>query len=113
MKLMVDLSVIPMGVGVSVSGYVAACEPMIHEAALGHRLHAFGANIEGKWHDVFVTINRCHEVVHGMGAPRIHTSITAGTRTNRGLSLDEKVRSVEAKLGWSILPFHSTDGGTR
>lgn len=99
MKVMVDLSVVPIGVGVSVSAYVAACERVLEEAGLTHRLHAFGTNIEGEWDEVFAAIRRCHEVVHGMGAPRVHTSITVGTRTDRAQSLDDKVRSVEAKLG--------------
>jgi uncharacterized protein (TIGR00106 family) len=98
MKVMVDLSVVPIGVGVSVSGYVAACERVIEEAGLAHRLHAFGTNIEGEWDEVFAAIKRCHEVVHGMGAPRVHTSLRVGTRTDRPQSLDDKVRSVEGKL---------------
>ena len=98
MKVMVDLSVVPMGVGVSVSDYVAACERVIEDAGLAHRLHAFGTNIEGEWDQVFAAIKRCHEVVHGMGAPRVHSSITVGTRTDRAQSLDDKVRSVEARL---------------
>jgi uncharacterized protein (TIGR00106 family) len=98
MKVLVDLSVVPMGVGTSLSGYVAACERIIEEAGLTHRLHAFGTNIEGEWDEVFAAIKRCHEVLHGMGAPRVHTSIVVGTRTDRPQSLDDKVDSVEAKL---------------
>jgi uncharacterized protein YqgV (UPF0045/DUF77 family) len=33
-----------------------------------------------------------------MGAPRVHTSLRVGTRTDRAQSLDDKVRSVEGKL---------------
>ena len=34
-----------------------------------------------------------------MGAPRIATTIKLGTRTDRSQSMDDKVRSVEEKLG--------------
>jgi uncharacterized protein YqgV (UPF0045/DUF77 family) len=34
-----------------------------------------------------------------MGAPRITTTISVGTRTDRSQSMDDKVRSVEEKLG--------------
>jgi uncharacterized protein (TIGR00106 family) len=98
MKVLVDLSVVPMGVGTSLSGYVAACERVIEEAGLTHRLHAFGTNIEGEWDEVFAAVRHCHEVMHAMGAPRVHTSIVVGTRTDRPQSLDDKVDSVEAKL---------------
>ena len=38
-----------------------------------------------------------HEKVHAMGAPRIHTNIKLGTRTDREQSLEDKVNSVVAK----------------
>ena len=98
MKVMIDLSVVPIGVGVSVSAYVAACERVLQEAGLSHTLHAFGTDIEGEWDDVFAAVKRCHEVVHQMGAPRVHSSLRVGTRTDKAQSLDDKVRSVEEKL---------------
>jgi len=99
MKVLVDLSVVPLGVGVSLSSYVAACERVLREAGLDTRLHANGTNIEGEWDEVFAAVRRCHEVVHAMGAPRIATTLRLGTRTDRPQTLDDKVRSVEAKLG--------------
>jgi uncharacterized protein (TIGR00106 family) len=99
MKVIVDLSVVPIGVGVSLSKYVAACERVIREAGLEARLHAYGTNIEGEWDDVFRAIKRCHEAIHEMGAPRITTTIKLGTRTDRDQTMDGKVRSVEQKLG--------------
>jgi uncharacterized protein (TIGR00106 family) len=99
MKVLVDLSVVPLGVGVSLSSYVAACERVLREAGLETRLHANGTNIEGEWDEVFAAVRRCHEVVHAMGAPRIATTLRLGTRTDRPQTLDDKVRSVEAKLG--------------
>jgi uncharacterized protein (TIGR00106 family) len=98
MKVIVDLCVVPMGVGVSVSNYVAACERVLKQAGLETRLHGCGTNIEGEWEEVFAAIKRCHEVVHQMGAPRITTTISLGTRTDRSQSIDDKVRSVEEKL---------------
>ena len=99
MKVIIDLCVVPLGVGVSLSSYVAACERVLKEAGLEIRLHANGTNIEGEWDDVFAAIKSCHEAIHEMGAPRIATTIKLGTRTDRSQSMDDKVRSVEAKLG--------------
>lgn len=98
MKVTVDLCVVPIGVGVSVSEYVAACHRVLEESGLEISLHAYGTNIEGEWDDVFSAVRRCHEVVHSMGAPRIHTNIKLGTRTDRDLSMAAKVRSVRDKL---------------
>ncbi len=98
MHVTIDLSVVPLGVGVSLSAYVAACERVIREAGLNPTLHAFGTNFEGEWDVAMAAVKRCHEAVHAMGAPRVHSSLRIGTRTDRRQSLADKVRSVEEKL---------------
>ena len=97
MKVIADLCVVPMGVGVSVSPYVVACEKVLKEAGLKTKLHAYGTNIEGEWDEVFAAIRKCHEVVHAMGAPRITSSLQFGTRVDRAQTMEDKVRSVEEK----------------
>ena len=98
MKAIVDLCVVPLGVGVSVSQYVVACERILKEAGLQTQLHAYGTNIEGEWDAIFAAIKRCHEVVHAMGAPRISSTLRFGTRPDRAQSMEDKIRSVEQKL---------------
>lgn len=99
MKVIADLTVVPIGVGVSLSKYVAACEKVLGETELETRLHAYGTNIEGEWDAVLSAVKRCHEVVHEMGAPRVFTVLKLGTRTDRDQKMGDKVRSVEEKLG--------------
>ncbi len=98
MKVIADLCVVPMGVGVSVSKYVTACENVLKEAGLKTKLHAYGTNIEGEWDAVFDAIKRCHEVVHQMGAPRITTTLKFGTRIDRTQTMEDKVSSVQKHL---------------
>ncbi|MCL4814111.1 MAG: MTH1187 family thiamine-binding protein [Vicinamibacteraceae bacterium] len=98
MKVIVDLCVVPIGVGVSVSKYVAACETVLKGAGLKPMLHAYGTNVEGDWDVVFDAVKRCHEVVHEMGAPRISTTLRVGTRTDRDQTMADKIRSVEEKV---------------
>lgn len=98
MKVLLDLCVVPLGVGISVSEYIAACQRILKEAGLKHEMHMYGTNIEGEWDDVMAAVKKCHEVVHQMGAPRISTSIRLGTRIDRNQSMEDKIRSVELKL---------------
>lgn len=98
MKVIVDLCVVPLGVGVSVSKYIVECEKILKSAGLNTVLHAYGTNIEGEWESVFKAIKKCHEKVHEMGAPRITTTIKLGTRTDREQSMKDKVESVREKL---------------
>jgi uncharacterized protein (TIGR00106 family) len=98
MRVIADLCVIPLGVGVSVSQYVAACERVLTEAGLKIQLHAYGTNIEGDWDEVFSAIKKCHEALHRMGAPRISTTLKFGTRTDKNQTMEDKVKSVENLL---------------
>ena len=94
MKVIMDLCVVPIGVGVSVSKYVVACHEVLEKAGLQTKLHAYGTNIEGDWDRVMAAVKACHAKIHEMGAPRITTTIKLGTRVDREQSMSEKVDSV-------------------
>ena len=98
MKVLADISIVPIGVGVSLSKYVAACERELKNAGLQPKLHAFGTNVEGDWDAVFAAVKRCHEALHGMGAPRVSTTMRLGTRVDKDQRIEDKVRSVEEKM---------------
>jgi len=99
MQVIMDLCLVPLGVGVSVSAYVAECHRILQAAGLKSQLHAYGTNIEGDWDAVMAAVKQCHQRVHAMGAPRITTTIKLGTRTDRDQTMADKVRSVTNKLG--------------
>lgn len=98
MKVIMDLCVVPLGVGVSVSKYIVACHKVLEEAGIKSQLHAYGTNIEGEWDEVMAVVKKCHQCVHEMGAPRITTTIKLGTRTDREQGMDDKVKSVLDKV---------------
>ncbi|WP_448871447.1 MTH1187 family thiamine-binding protein [Desulfobulbus propionicus] len=98
MQVILDLCLVPMGVGVSVSQYVAECDRVLQETGLKHELHANGTNIEGEWDAVMAAVKLCHERVHAMGVSRIFTAIKLSTRTDRHQTMDNKIQSVKAKL---------------
>lgn len=98
MNVIMDLTIIPLGVGVSLSEYVAVCERILTEAGLTCELHANGTNVEGEWDAVMAAVKHCHEELHTMGVPRISTVIKLGTRTDREQHMRDKVRSVAQKL---------------
>lgn len=97
MNVILDLCIVPIGVGVSVSKYIVACHEIFENAGLKSMLHAYGTNIEGDWDVVMAAVKKCHEKVHDMGAPRITTTIKLGTRTDRPQSMVDKIESVEEK----------------
>ena len=98
MKVIVDLCVVPIGVGVHLAPYIAACERVLSDAGLKFQLHANGTAIEGEWGPVFAAVEACHGAVHAMGCPRVYTTVKINTRTDRDQTLEEKVASVQALL---------------
>ena len=98
MRVIIDLCLVPMGVGVSVSKYVVACHEVFKSAGLKTELHAYGTNIEGEYDEVMAAVKACHVKVHAMGAPRITTTLKMGTRIDRQQTMEDKVTSVLAKL---------------
>jgi uncharacterized protein (TIGR00106 family) len=52
MNAIAEFTIIPIGVGVSLSKYVAICEQVLLASGLSYELHANGTNIEGEWDEV-------------------------------------------------------------
>ena len=96
MQVIVDVCVVPIGVGVSLSRYVAACGEVLEAAGLKHEPGPNGTAVEGEWDAVFAAVRACHERVHAMGAPRVHTTVKVGTRVDRVQTIEDKVASVVA-----------------
>lgn len=98
MRINAMVSIVPVGAGVSLSNYIAACERRLSEAGINQQLHAHGTNVEGEWDQVLKAVKDCIETVHSMGAPRISTFIKISSRTDRVQSTEDMIRSVEEKL---------------
>ena len=98
MKAIADVCIVPIGVGLSLSKYVAECEKVFTDAGLKTRLHGYGTNAEGEWDAVMHAVKQCHERLHDMGVPRISTSIRIGSRVDRPQTTEDKIQSVQEKL---------------
>jgi len=97
MKVIAELTLVPIGAGVSLSPFVAACGEVLRAAGVKSELHANGTNLEGEWDAVLAAVRRCHEEVHRMGAPRIFSTLKINTRTDRDQTMAEKIASVERR----------------
>ena len=94
MKVIADLCIVPLGVGVSLSPYIAEAYRELEASGLECRLHALGTNVEGDYDDVFAALKRCLTRIHDRGAPRITCTIKLGCRTDRDQGMDDRVKSV-------------------
>lgn len=98
MQVMIDLCVVPIGVGVSVSDEIAECQRIIRAAGLKSSMHPYGTVIEGEWDAVMACVKACHERLHALGVPRVFTNLKLGTRTDKAQAMEDKIASVEDKL---------------
>ena len=98
MWISVDLCLVPVGAGVSLSPYISACKAIIEKNGLDHELGPNGTAIEGEWENVFGWVKECHQEVHRLGVSRIYTTLKVNSRTDRNQSFREKVPSVISKI---------------
>lgn len=98
MKIIAELSIIPLGVGLSLSRYIVECEHILRDKGLNIQLHAEGTNIEGEFNEVLDAIKSCIEAIHKLGAPRLVTNVKISSRIDKIESMQEKIESVEKKL---------------
>jgi uncharacterized protein (TIGR00106 family) len=96
--IVADFCIIPIGVEASVSPYITECQTVLKKSGLNYLMHAYGTNVEGPWDKVMEVVKECHKVVHGMGCPRVSTTMKIGTRIDKESSISSKIKSVNDKL---------------
>ena len=96
--MIVEVTIVPLGVGASLSAHVAEVVRLIRESGLKCETHAMGTNIEGEWDEVMGLIKRCHDRLLEMGAPRITTTMKLSLRQDKQGSIKQKLGSLEKHL---------------
>tara|TARA_Y100001968_G_scaffold331652_1_gene386996 strand:+ start:771 stop:1061 length:291 start_codon:yes stop_codon:yes gene_type:complete len=96
MNVSIDLCLIPIGVGISISPYLVKCRKVIEQSGLDFEVGPNGTSIEGDWEQVFSCVRSCHEVLHENGVQRIYASIKVNTRIDRKSSFRDKVKRLNS-----------------
>lgn len=96
--MIVELSVIPIGVGTSLSVYVAAVMKVIKESGHPYESHSMGTNIECEWDDITPLVRKCHDELKKMGVERISTTVRISERVDKPYTMSGKMKSLEEKM---------------
>ncbi len=96
--VIVEISFVPLGVGTSLSTYVAEALRLIRESGLPHEFHSMGTNVEGEWDEVMSLVRRCQDRLFEMGAPRVTTSLKVSERRDKAYHMADKVSTVNRIL---------------
>lgn len=94
MKVTADLTIIPMGVGPSVSDYIADIKEVMDASDVKTHMQANGTALEGELSDIIKLIEQCEQRLSEKGVERIHANLSFSSRRDKDQSLEDKLKSV-------------------
>ncbi|OHB43331.1 MAG: hypothetical protein A2069_01510 [Planctomycetes bacterium GWB2_41_19] len=100
--MIAEISVIPIGEGIDLAGYVARIVKIIDESGLDYKLNAMGTVAEGDSDRIFDLIKKCHNKMLET-AQRVYTTVKIDERKDKNTKMIEhKVQAVEKEIGRSL-----------
>ena len=99
--VLLEMSIVPLGAGESVSPYVAECIDLIDKSGLDYEVHSMGTIVEGDLDEVIGLMRSCIEKM-ASHSDRVSCSAKLDYRKGAKGRLASKVDSVEKKLGRSV-----------
>ena len=100
-----DLTVLALGrQQLSASEYIAEIQRRLRKQdRVRFKMHAMGTSLEGTTEDILAVVGELHAVPFEQGVQRVYTVLKLDERRDRPRqTLDEKVRSVEHRLGGDL-----------
>jgi uncharacterized protein (TIGR00106 family) len=97
-SMLLELSVIPLGRGRSISADVADLVKIIDASGLDYRLTAAGTILEGSWEQLMDVARKCHTEMRKK-TERVVTFMKIDDYADRSGRLTAAVTSVETKVG--------------
>ena len=99
--MLIEFSIVPIGSGSSISDRIAEVLNIVDSSGFPYKINPMGTVVEGEWDELMQLVKKCHE---GMmeKEERVMTTISIDDRKGRLKRIDEKVKSVEKRLGKSL-----------
>jgi uncharacterized protein (TIGR00106 family) len=100
-----DLTVLALGrKELSASEYIAEIQRRLRkQERVRFQMHAMGTSLEGTTEDILAIVGELHAVPFDQGVQRVYTILKLDERRDRPRqTLEDKVRSVEDRLGGDI-----------
>jgi len=94
--VLLEMSIVPLGLGDSVSQYVAECVDLVDQSGLDYELHSMGTIVEGELSEVFVLMQSCIEKM-AQHSDRVTCTAKLDFRRGQQGRLTKKVDSVQQK----------------
>ena len=95
--MIAEFSIVPIGIGESLSAQVARAFEIIEASGVGYEHHAMGSNLEGSWDEVMGVIKACRDKLLE-SSNRVSLSIKIDDRKGVRNGLTHKVDSARRKM---------------
>ncbi|MEN6378755.1 MAG: MTH1187 family thiamine-binding protein [Methanofastidiosum sp.] len=96
--MIAEISFVPIGVGTSLSRYIAVVIKNIEKSGLKYQLTPMGTIVEGEWNEISKLIDYSHNLIFEMGIERIITNVKIDYRLDKKSSMQDKLDSVKKKM---------------
>lgn len=94
---LLQLTMIPLGSGVSVGDYVATIQTRLREEGAKFTLTDMATLIEGTPQELFTLLTKIYETPFEEGAVRVVTNITIDDRRDKTVTIGDKIESVKKR----------------
>ncbi|HDP69664.1 MAG TPA: MTH1187 family thiamine-binding protein [Actinobacteria bacterium] len=96
---LMSISVVPLGTPtLSIGDYIAKIVRTLDEGEVKYKLTDMGTIVEGEARHLFKIAHKLHETPFTEGVLRVITTIEIDDRRDKEVKLEDKVKSVRARL---------------
>ena len=95
---LLQLTMIPMGEGVSVGDHVSRIQEALEREGAKYNLNDMGTVIEGDIQELLALLGRIYETPFDQGAVRVVTQIVIDDRRDREIHIGDKIVAVSQRL---------------
>ncbi len=99
--MLAEFSIVPIGMGSSIGDRLAEVLKIVDASGLPYKINPMGTVVEGEWDEIIKLIKKCHMAVMKKGE-RALTTISIDDRKGKRNRIDEKVKSIEKRIGKSL-----------
>jgi uncharacterized protein (TIGR00106 family) len=99
--MLTEFSIVPIGIGSSIGEQLSAVLNIVDKSGLPYRLNPMGTVIEGEWEEIIGLIKKCRDELMKK-EERVLISITIDDRKDKPNRIEEKVASIERRLGRAL-----------
>ena len=99
--MLAEFSIIPIGAGSSIGDQLADVLRIVDASGLPYKINPMGTVVEGEWDQVMRLIKKCHKAVMRTGE-RAVTTISVDDRKGKPNRIEQKVKSIERRIGKSL-----------